>query len=181
MENEIKPLEPQKPVESKPKKTPLSTCNTVFFTLSCVATGIIVFCLIIPVILFLFGVMSAIVWFVFIFAGSVFTLGLMWLSDDTKKFNQGWMDFNNKMFNAGNSVYEVVAKVVPYIVIVGAIIINVELVFLILGWVKDKPHKKKYLAFTIVLGILTLAYIVVAIFAIRKVIQEAYPPVEPIE
>ena len=137
-----------------------------FFIVSCVMTGIIAASIALPFFIVIFGVISAICWILFVFVGTVFTLGMMWLIDGMKEFNEGWMAFNNKLFDSSNAIAEVATRAIPILSIIGGTIVAITWLFMVIGMATDKNRKKFYLAMIIVLGVLTLVYIAIAVITI---------------
>ena len=129
-------------------------------------TGIIAASIALPFFIILFGIVSALCWVLFVVAGSVFTLGMMWLIDGMSDFNNGWMAFNNKLFDSSNAIAEVAAKAIPILSIVGGVIIAIAWLFMVVGISTDKNRKRFYLAMIIVLGVLTLVYIAIAVITL---------------
>ena len=137
---------------------------TFFFVLTCVGTGLTGAMIILPFFLTLFGLMSAIVWVVYILVVSIFTLGMYWLSDEAKSFNEGWMNFNNSLFDRTNDLGNFAVSTFPFILVSGAIIIAISWILLLVGVNTDPARKKKYVAQIIALGVITLIYIVFLAF-----------------
>ena len=88
-----------------------------FFVLTCLGTGIVGAMIILPFFITLFGIFSVIAWLVLIVCGTIFTLGMIWLSDDTKSFFGEWQKLNEKTLDASNNVYSFVEKSIPVILI----------------------------------------------------------------
>lgn len=130
-----------------------------FFVLTCIGTGLTGAMIVLPFFIVLFGLVSVIVWLVCLAFFTIFTLGLIWLSDETKIINQNWMNFNNSLFNSTNTIYEFALRVIPSILVSGGILIAISWMFLILGFNLDNERKKKYKAKMIALGIITAIYI----------------------
>ena len=137
-----------------------------FFIMSCIATGIIAASIALPFFLIIFGLISALLWILFIIVGTVFTLGMMWVPDSTKEFNHGWMAFNDKLFNSSETIINSVAAAIPAMAIVGGVVVAITWIFMIVGIATDKNRKKYYTAMLIVLGVLSLLYIIIAVISI---------------
>ena len=139
---------------------------TLFFVLSCVMTGLIAASLALPFFLIVIGIISTLLWLILIVVGTIFTLGMIWLSDDIKAFNGGWMSLNDKLFNSGTTIADTVAKAIPAMSVIGGTIMVVTWILMVAGIITDKNRKKFYTAMLIILGILSLLYIVIAVFSI---------------
>ena len=137
-----------------------------FFILSCIMTGIIAASIALPFFMMVFGIISALCWVIFVVIGTVFTLGMMWLIDGMGDFNAGWMAFNEKLFDSSNTIVEMAAKAIPLLSIIGGSIVLITWLFMVIGISTDKNRKKFYTAMLIVLGVLSLAYIAIAVITI---------------
>ena len=140
--------------------------NTFFFVLACIAFGAVILSFFSPILIWLVGIVSTIGWGCFIVFGSIITLGLMWIADETKEFNQNWIDFNNRVFASGDSVQQFVFGIIPYISISSLAIFAVAWTFIIIGLVKDKTRKKYYIGHMIALSILSAAVIPLTIVSL---------------
>lgn len=159
---------PNNPEEPKKGKA-LKKLSTVFFVFTCICAVLIGLTIALPALITIVGLLSAIVWVVFILTGSIFTLGMMWLSDDVKQFNQWWMDTNTKLFDSGNNVAEFGTKVVPIIAIVGGAFMLITWALLIIGFNTDEYRHKTYKGQIIALGIITgisIALLIIALIMI---------------
>lgn len=159
--------------EEMKKGHALKKWSVFFFVLSCIATFLMVTTLALPFFLTVFGIISAIVWFIALIFFTVFTLGLIWLNDTTKKINGSWMSFNNMLFNSGDATSEFVIRTFPIIAIIGVSIIAITWVFMIFGFITDKKRHKFYKAMFIVLGIITFVYIVIAVISTVVISKQA--------
>ena len=137
-----------------------------FFILSCIATALIAASIILPFFIVVFGLFSALMWILFILVGTIFTLGMIWMVDGIKEMNQQWMTFNDKIFNSGNVVADVVSAAIPTMAVIGGVIVGITWIFMIIGILADKNRKKHYTAMLIVLGVLSLVYIIIAVISI---------------
>ena len=137
-----------------------------FFVISCIMTGIVAASIALPFFIVLFGILSALCWILFIVVGTVFTLGMMWLVDGMQEFNEGWMAFNNKLFDSSNAIANVAASAIPIFSIVGGSIVAITWLFMVIGLVTDNNRKKFYTAMIIVLSVLSFIYIAIAIITI---------------
>ena len=154
-----------KPNDPKEGKT-LNRWSNFFFTLSIIFAILVASTFALPVIVVIFGLFSALCWILWLIVGTVFTLGMMWLINETKKFNQGWMDFNNKVFDVGNSVSEFGMSVVTILVITSVAIFIVTLILMIVGFNVDKVRHKHYKGMIIALGIISFIFILLAVFSL---------------
>ena len=137
-----------------------------FFILSCIATGLIAASIALPFFIIIFGLFSALMWILFIVVGTIFTLGMIWMVDGIKEMNQQWMSFNDKIFNSGNVVADVVSAAIPTMAVIGGVIVGITWIFMIIGISTDKNRRKYYTAMLIVLGVLSLVYIIIAIISV---------------
>lgn len=153
------------PEELKKGKA-LKGWSLVFFIFSCIATALIAMSIVLPFFIIIFGLISGLVWFLFIVLGTVFTIGLMWTVDAVKEFNQGWMAFNDKLFNSSETILNSLIGAIPVMAVVGAVIMLITWILMIIGISTDKNRKKYYTAMLIVLGVLSLLYIIIAIISI---------------
>ena len=151
--------------EPKEGKT-LKSWAIFFFVISCIMTGIVAASIALPFFIVLFGILSALCWILFIVVGTVFTLGMMWLVDGMQEFNEGWMAFNNKLFDSSNAIANVAASAIPIFSIVGGSIVAITWLFMVIGLVTDNNRKKFYTAMIIVLSVLSFIYIAIAIITI---------------
>ena len=149
--------------ENKKQGKALKKWSTTMFVFSCIATALVVISLILPFFLILVGSISVIIWIIFLIFGSIITIGMMWLSDEVKELNSNWMAFNDKVFNSSNEIADKVLEAFPIMVIVGSVIFILAWLSMILGLVKDKDRKKRYTGLSIALGVLTVAFIAIAI------------------
>ena len=137
----------------------LNAFSKLFFVLTIIGTvltGVMVF---LPIFLAIVGILSTILWLLAVIIVSIFTIGIIWTSEDFKSFNSGWMAFNTSMFNSTNKVTEFALSVIPSILVSGAIIIALSWLFTILGSCFDKIRRKKYKGRIIGLSIISVIYI----------------------
>lgn len=148
--------------------------STFFFVMSVISTVLVVSSFALPVIIVLFGLMSALIWICWLAIGTIFTLGMMWMSDDVKKFNQGWMDFNNRIFDAGNAASEFGTNIVTGVVVAGAAFFVITWIFMVVGINTDEVRKRHYKGMIIALSIITFFFVLLALFAIIFVYSQKY-------
>lgn len=156
----VQQVEDEEEYEDKAGGRALNAFSKLFFVLTIIGTVLAAVMVFLPIFLAIVGVVSTIFWIVAIIFLSVFTIGLIWTSEDFKSFNTGWMDFNSRMFNSTNTLAEFALKAIPFVLISGGIIIAFSWVFTILGAVFDKFRKNKYKGRIIGLAIITVIYIV---------------------
>ena len=144
----------------------LKRFSNFFFVLSCISLFFIVATFILPFLIALVGVFSALLWVCFILIGTVCTLGMMWLSDGVKDFNQWWMDANNSMFDAGNNVQAWGSKIIPPVAIVGTILIVITWIFIIVGFNVDQARHRHYKGKLIALSIISGLFVIGAIITL---------------
>ena len=137
-----------------------------FFILTCIVTTIVAASIALPFFIIIFGLIAGLLWFLFVAVGTIFTVGLMWTIDGVKSINDGWLAFLNQVFNSSNTVVEAVSKAIPIIAIMGGVIILITWIFMIVGRATDQNRKKYYTAMLIVLGFLSILYIIIAIITI---------------
>ena len=169
MEEENKVVEVEQQIEEKPdnkKGRALKKWSLFFFIFCCIALVMVGSTFAIPVVIILFGVMSTIVWLLFVLVVSVFTLGIFWTSNDAKAFNQGWMAFNSSLFNVGEVIYDKALSAVPYLIGGGSFFYVMAWLFMIIGLCKDKNRKKFYTGMMIALAVLTTAYIAMSVITL---------------
>ena len=146
-------------VIDKPGGKVLNVFSKLFFVLTIIGTiltGVMVF---LPIFLAILGVVSTIAWLALIIFVSIFTIGLIWTSEDFKSFNTGWMSFNSTLFSSSNTITEFALKVIPSVLVSGGVIIALCWLFTILGRCLDKFRKRKYKGRIIGLSIITVIYI----------------------
>lgn len=157
-------LEAQKMPENDNKKgSKTKRWSLFFFIMSCIALLTVISTFVLPLIIVVFGLLSVIVWFIFLAGGTIFTLGMMWTIDGVKDFNSDWMAFNNQIFEAGNTIADQVLKAIPIVVIVSSVFFSITWLFMILGINKDKDRKKYYKGMIIALSVLTVIFIAFSI------------------
>ena len=153
------PVQNVEEVQDKGGWKALNGFSKLFFVLTIIGTafaGVMVF---LPIFLGLLGVFSVLIWLVFIIFVSIFTIGLIWTSDDFKSFNDGWMSLNDKLFHSSSAIADFTTMIIPSILISGGIIIGLSWLFTILGAVFDKIRHKKYKGRIIALSIITVIFI----------------------
>lgn len=136
------------------------------FILSCIATGLIAASIALPFFIVIFGLFSALMWLLFIVVGTIFTLGMIWMIDDTKKMNTEWMAFNDKLFNSSETITNTVISAIPVMALIGGLIVGLTWLLMIIGIVTDRNRRKYYTVMMIILGVLTLLYIIIAVVTI---------------
>ena len=144
-----------------------------FFIMTCIATGLIAASIALPFFIIIFGILSVIVWLVLIVVVTIFTLGLVWTIDDVKVINQGWMSFNDKLFNSSEAIANIAIRAIPTIAIIGASFVFITWILMIIGISTDKNRKRYYTGMLIALGVITLLY---AIIAIISLVVNSNPP-----
>ena len=137
-----------------------------FFVVSCVMTGIVAASIALPFFIVLFGIVSVICWLAIVAIVTIFTIGMIWLNEDVKAINSGWMAFNTQLFESSQAIADVAAKAIPILSIIGGTIVSITWLFMVIGMATDKNRKKFYLAMIITLGVLTLVYIAIAVITI---------------
>ena len=155
----------QKKEEPKEGKA-LKGWALAFFVVSCVMTGIVAASIALPFFIVLFGIVSVICWLAIVAIVTIFTIGMIWLNEDVKAINSGWMAFNTQLFESSQAIADVAAKAIPILSIIGGTIVSITWLFMVIGMATDKNRKKFYLAMIITLGVLTLVYITIAIITI---------------
>ena len=137
-----------------------------FFVVSCVMTGIVAASIALPFFIVLFGIVSVICWLAIVAIVTIFTIGMIWLNEDVKAINSGWMAFNTQLFESSQAIADVAAKAIPILSIIGGTIVAITWLFMVIGMATDKNRKRFYLAMIITLGVLTLVYIAIAVITI---------------
>lgn len=151
----------EKPIyEDKAGGRALNAFSKLFFVLTIIGTVLAAVMVFLPIFLAIIGIISTIVWILGIIIVTVFTIGLIWTSNDFKSFNDGWMAFNTSMFDSSNSLNEFAMSMIPFVLVSGGIIIGLSWLFTILGRVFDKFRMNKYKGRIIGLSIITVIYIV---------------------
>lgn len=138
----------------------------VLFVLSCVATAIIGATFILPLIAIIFGMVSVILWFVFVAFGTLITIGLMWTKQEVKNFNQGWMDFNANAFSSGSNIANALITAIPIIAGVGLALFIAAWILIGVGFKKDEFRHKKYKTYLIVFIFVSILFVVLSIVAL---------------
>ena len=138
----------------------LNAFSKLFFVLTIIGTILAAVMVFLPIFLAIVGIISTIIWILGIILVTVFTIGLIWTSNDFKSFNDGWMAFNTSMFDSSNSLNEFAMSMIPFVLVSGGIIIGLSWLFTILGRVFDKFRMNKYKGRIIGLSIITVIYIV---------------------
>ena len=154
------------PVGNPKEKRGLKGWSMFFFILSCISLVLVSMTFILPILAIIIGLLSLILWLIAIVFGTIITLGLIWLSDETKAINAGWMGFNEWIFGAGGTITEYAGTIIPIVTWVGAGIFVLTWILMISGLVSDKQRHKRYKGLTIALTVLTILYIVCAIFTV---------------
>ncbi len=166
-EREYKKRHKKDPRPNNPKEgRALKGWSTFFFVLSIISLALVASSFALPLLIVIVGVLAAMLWLVWFLFGSIITLGMMWLSDETKKFNQWCLDTMNKIFDAANNSAELGMKIVPIVVIVGAALFLITWTFMIIGFNVDKVRHKHYKGMLIALGVITGVFILLAILAL---------------
>lgn len=172
-EREYKKRHKGDPRPDNPKEgRALKGWSNFFFIMSIISTALVGSTFALPLIVVIFGLMSALFWICWLLIGTIITVGLMWMSDDTKKFNQGWMDFNNRIFDTSNSVSEFGMSIVTTLVIAGALFFVITWILMMVGINKDEVRHKHYKGMMIALGIISFIFILLAIFALIVVYNQ---------
>ena len=94
-EREYKKKHKKDPKADNPKEgRALKKWSDFFFVMSIIFTAFVASSFALPVIIVLFGLLSAIIWLCWILVVTIFTLGMIWLSDGVKQLNASWQSFN---------------------------------------------------------------------------------------
>ena len=144
----------------------LYNASKTFFILSCVITAIVGATFALPFIAVIVGIISVMLWFVFVAFGTIFTIGLMWTVQEIKNMNGSWMDFNTSVFNSGSVIADAMVTATPIIAGVGLMIVIVAWILLGVGYKKDEFRRKNYKTYLIVLIFVTLLFVVLSIVAL---------------
>lgn len=160
--DQVEQTEPVKKEEIK-KGRGARKWSMFFFVMSVILLVMVAGTIVLPIVIFIFGLFSALCWICFILFISVFTLGMIWMNDGVKEFNRGWMDFNDMLFTAGNSIYEKAIAYVPYLIVVGSVFFAITWLFMIIGRCKDVNRKKYYRGMIIASSVLTVLFIAASI------------------
>lgn len=175
-EREYKKRHKKDPKADNPKEgRAFKKWSDFFFSMSIIFTVFVASSFALPIIVVLFGLTSAIIWLCWILVVTIFTLGMVWTMDDTKKFNQGWMDFNNKIFDIGNSASEFGTNIVTTLVIIGVVFFIGAWTFMIIGFNKDQVRHRHYKGMIIALGIITFLFVLLAVFSLIFVYVQKNP------
>ena len=141
----------------------LYKASNFFFALSCIMTAIVGATFAVPFFTIIFGIMSVMIWFVFVAFGTIFTIGLMWTVQGIKDANASWMDFNSKVFDSGAIVANALITAIPILAGVGLAIFILTWILLGVGYKKDEFRRKGYKAKLIIFIFITLLFIVLSI------------------
>ena len=144
----------------------LKRFSNFFFVMSCISLFFVIATFILPFLIVLVGMVSVLAWLVFIIVGTLCTLGMMWLIDDVKHFNQWWIDANNSLFNVGNNIQEWGLKIIPPVAIVGSIFIVIAWILIIIGFNVDQARHRHYKGKIIALSIITSIFVIGAIISL---------------
>lgn len=155
------PIEEVKKEEIKEGKA-MKKWSMFFFVMAAIGLLVVASAIVLPVVIMIFGVISALAWICFVLFISVFTLGMIWLNEGVKAFNKEWIAFNDMLFHAGDTIYQKAIVAVPYLVIGGSIFFVGAWIFIIIGICKDKNRKKLYTGLIIALSVLTVLFAIAA-------------------
>ena len=139
-----------------------------FFVLTILGTVLTGFVLVLPALLALLSGFILVLWFVVVVVVSLFTIFLIWSTDEGKSFFNGWREFGTTLFNSATDVEKYTNSLIPTILIIGGSLIIVAWSFISIGFCTDKARKKKYIGMMIALGIVTLIYVLFLIINLRK-------------
>ena len=131
-----------------------------FFVLTCIGAVLTAAMLALPVLLALFGIVSVLLWLVVIVVASIFTLFLIWTTDEMKNFSSSWREFNDKIFTSSNATNELALRLIPSILISGGVIILITWIFVIVGLNVDQERHKKYKGKMIALIVISVIYLI---------------------
>lgn len=107
-----------------------------------------------------------IAWFFIVLFVTICTIGLIWLSDDFKSFNSGFMAFNESVVNATEAVTEFMYKIFPYLASFFGFCVIAFLILSINGFKKQQDKKEGYKGKLIWAIVLTALFVIATIFDI---------------
>lgn len=157
----IKKKDRHQETPNNPKKgRALHKWSLFFFVLTCIGTALAGAMLILPFFLVIAGAISVLAWLIVIVFMSIFTLFLIWTSEEAKEFIHNWRLFNESLIDSSKNVQDFANKLIPTMLITGGAFILITWLFLIIGISTDVVRKKKYLGKIIALIVITLIYVV---------------------
>lgn len=107
-----------------------------------------------------------IAWFILVLIVTFCTIGMIWLSDDFKSFNSGFMAFNESVVNATNVVMDFMYKIFPYLASFFGLCVIAFLILSIIGFKKQQDKKEGYKGKLIWAIVLTVIFVIATIFDI---------------
>ena len=138
------------------------------FVLAMFGAALTCFVYVLPILLPVLGTMIILAWLIAIVASSIFTLFMIWYSDDAKSFFDGWINFGRSFFDVGRDADRLAYRAVPVVLIVGGALLIICWSMLSIGLSTDKARKKSYIGMMIALGIITLVYVIFFFVNLRK-------------
>ena len=151
--------------EKKPGRK-LKSASLVIFIFTALFTILMAGTFALPIFVLGFGVVSVLLWLVVVAIASIFTLFLIWTSPDFKSFNDGWMAFNERIFNSSENLANIGMRIVPTLAIIGGVFFVICWTLMIIGLAKYRVRRKYFLGMSIALGVLTIGFIIMSIASI---------------
>ena len=157
---------PQDLAKNRKRKTAKQKWSNTLLTLSIIAVIYAITYSFSGLILGLPVAVLWIAWFTIVFIVTVVTIGMIWLSDDFKSFNNGFKSFNESLTNGTGSVMNFMYKIFPYISAFFALCIITFLIFTIVNYKRQQDKKEGYKGKLIWAIVLTVIFVIATIFDI---------------
>ena len=157
---------PQDLAKNRKRKTAKQKWSNTLLTLSIIAVIYAITYSFSGLILGLPVAVLWIAWFTIVFIVTVVTIGMIWLSDDFKSFNNGFKSFNESLTNCTCSVIGFIYNIFQYISAFFALCIITFLIFTIVNYKRQQDKKEGYKGKLIWAIVLTVIFVIATIFDI---------------
>ena len=157
---------PQDLAKNRKRKTAKQKWSNTLLTLSIIAVIYAITYSFSGLILGLPVAVLWIAWFMIVFIVTVVTIGMIWLSDDFKSFNNGFKSFNESLTNGTGSVMGFMYKIFPYLASFFGLCVIAFLILSIIGFKKQQDKKEGYKGKLIWAIVLTVIFVIATIFDI---------------
>ncbi len=148
---------------NKPKKSALQKWSNVTLTFSIIAVVYALFYIASGFLTMLPALVLWIAWLTVVVPITLFSIGLIWLNDGFKAFNQAFIDFNTKVGNGSIGFTQFLYKALPYMTAFFALWLLAFLILSIVGFARHKDKKEGFKAKLIWAIILIVLFVVLII------------------
>jgi len=161
----------QKVETPKKRNSLLKRLSVLFMVLTVIGVVYAGLYILTPIIIIVPAAICYLIWFVIVAVVSIVTIGIIWVNDGWKNFSQGFLDFNNSLWNFANNTTEVMANLFKGLITSFGLCIVASIVISLVGVTSKRFSHEKYkatLITSIILGVVFVGFTILDIYYIQS-------------